>query len=182
MRTLWLVTSAQNWSKGSQISHISKPTNYYSPTMKLTATLTFALAASVSAFAPQTPSSSTKSSSLQMSDMPAQSDLIGYYTNLEERNAELDVKNLPASMNFDPFKFSDNSNGLFFQREAEIKHGRLAMLVCSLLLLYRPLPVWLLQVRLTFLTLSSTGGCWMAHCRTLGWKVGWLVRTDSGRR
>jgi hypothetical protein len=97
--------------------------------MKITATITLALAASVSAFAPKTPSSSIKSSALKMSDMPAQTDLVGYYTNLEQRNAELDVENLPASMKFDPFKFSDNRNGLFFQREAEIKHGRLAMLV-----------------------------------------------------
>jgi hypothetical protein len=98
--------------------------------MKLTATITLALAASVSAFTPKTPSSSSiKSLALKMSEMPAQTDLVGYYTNLEQRNAELDVENLPASMKFDPFKFSDNRNGLFFQREAEIKHGRLAMLV-----------------------------------------------------
>ena len=108
--------------------------------MKFTAALTFALAASASAFVPKTLSSSsaTKSLALKMSDMPAQDDLVGYYTNLEERNAELDVDNLPASMNFDPFKFSDNRNGLFFQREAEIKHGRLAMLVscASCIVLY----------------------------------------------
>ncbi len=82
--------------------------------MKLTATITLALAASVSAFAPKTPSSSVKSSASKMSDMPAQTDLVGYYTNLEQRNAELDVENLPASMKFDPFKFSDNRNGLSF--------------------------------------------------------------------
>lgn len=58
----------------------------------------------------------------------------GYYTNLEARNEQMKSIELPGKemgQLFDPFKFTETGSGLFFQREAEIKHCRLAMLVRS---------------------------------------------------
>lgn len=97
--------------------------------MKLSVALTLTLITATSAFAPNLRAIESSSTALQMSDMPAQTEIKGYYTNLEGRNSQMDGATLPGSMNFDPLGFSETQGGLFFQREAEIKHARLAMLV-----------------------------------------------------
>jgi hypothetical protein len=55
----------------------------------------------------------------------------GYYTGLgPEKDADMATK-IPKDFGFDPLGFSDNYSGMFFQREAEIKHCRLAMLAAA---------------------------------------------------
>jgi hypothetical protein len=80
-------------------------------------------------------SSLSTSSTLLMSTMPPRSELKGYYTTLSQRNEQLeqntDAKMVASEMGtvWDPLGFADTQSGLFFMRESEIKHGRLAMLV-----------------------------------------------------
>jgi Chlorophyll A-B binding protein len=72
---------------------------------------------------------------MSLSTMPPRSELKGYYTTLSQRNEQLeqnvDLKMVASEMNtvWDPLGFADTESGLFFMRESEIKHGRLAMLV-----------------------------------------------------
>ena len=40
-------------------------------------------------------------------------------------------KNYPGGAPFDPFKFSDDAEGYEWQRVAEIKHGRMAMVAMA---------------------------------------------------
>lgn len=101
-------------------------------------TLAAALAAAPGAlaFAPQASSSFTSTpSSALFSTMPPRSELKGYYTSLTERNEEYEQntesKMVASEMGsvWDPLGLSENLNGMFFMRESEIKHCRLAMLV-----------------------------------------------------
>jgi Chlorophyll A-B binding protein len=105
--------------------------------MKTFASSTLALlaaASTASAFV-QKPAQSSSTTALSMSTMPPRSELTGYYTTLTKRNEELesntDSKMVASEMGkvFDPLGLADNLNGLFFMRESEIKHCRLAMLV-----------------------------------------------------
>ena len=95
----------------------------------------FSLLSTASAFVPI--SSNTKAHSTTIArklyEVRAK-DLVGYYTNSDDSRLE---DKLPGDWGFDPFGFSETQGGLFFQREAEIKHARLAMLVsrqCSIVL------------------------------------------------
>ncbi|KAL3918735.1 MAG: hypothetical protein SGILL_004096 [Bacillariaceae sp.] len=108
--------------------------------MKLTTALpTLAILGAVSdtvAFAPQHNVNKGSSSSLSMAtSMPDSSEWKGYYTTLEQRNEQMtsDQAMLGAEMDtvFDPFDFTKTQSGLFFMRESEIKHGRLAMLAAA---------------------------------------------------
>lgn len=80
------------------------------------------------AFAPtnQAPRRQTTTSSLAASVPPAD-EWKGYYTNLDESR----VVQTDADKGFDPLGFADTNAGLFFMREAEIKHCRLAMLAAA---------------------------------------------------
>jgi len=56
-----------------------------------------------------------------------QQDLKGYYT------SERDITDkIPKDWGFDPLGFAETKGGMFFLREAEIKHARLAMLAVGL--------------------------------------------------
>ena len=100
-----------------------------------TAITTLAVMGSANAFVP---AGQTKTSSaLSMSDIPQSDDWKGYYTKLPERNEQLaqntDQYMLVNEMDkvFDPLEFTKTQSGMFFMRESEVKHGRLAMLVSS---------------------------------------------------
>jgi len=88
-----------------------------------------AIASSASAFAPGSSKSAfrqqprSSSAPLRMSDMPESPGWKGYYTNYDDSQ----VVKTGADVGFDPLGFSDTNAGLFFMREAEIKHCRLAM-------------------------------------------------------
>lgn len=80
--------------------------------------------ASASAFAPSKKAEIQRASALRMAEStPSQADWKGYYTNYDDAQ----VVKTDADMGFDPLGFSDTNAGLFFMREAEIKHARLAM-------------------------------------------------------
>ena len=57
------------------------------------------------------------------STLPPSSEWKGYYTNYDNSQ----VVQTDADKGFDPLGFSKTNAGLFFMREAEIKHCRLAM-------------------------------------------------------
>lgn len=80
--------------------------------------LLFSLLSVATAFAPSAKTSPTTSLAALNVDK-----FVGIYENLDDKN----VKNLPGDQGFDPLNLADYG-GLFFQREAEIKHCRLAML------------------------------------------------------
>ena len=102
--------------------------------MKISSAIaTLAIIGSANAFMP---ASQTKTSSaLSMSDIPKSDDWKGYYTTLPERNEAMaqntDQYMLASEMDkvFDPLEFTKTQSGMFFMRESEVKHGRLAMLV-----------------------------------------------------
>ncbi|CAJ1937253.1 unnamed protein product [Cylindrotheca closterium] len=100
--------------------------------MKISAALTFLVTAASFgnslAFAPASPGvKNTKQQTSLASTLPPSSEWKGYYTNY----ADTQVVLTGADRNFDPLGFSDNNAGLFFMREAEIKHCRLAMLAAA---------------------------------------------------
>lgn len=103
--------------------------------MKFSTAFTFVtMAASASAFSPASTSMATRNTGLAMSSKPEEftsMDWVGYYTGLgPEKDADMATK-IPKDFGFDPLGFSDNNSGMFFQREAEIKHCRLAMLAAA---------------------------------------------------
>ena len=105
--------------------------------MKITtAFTTLAVMGSASAFAPSSQTKKTPSA-LSMSDIPKLDDWKGYYTTLDQRNEQIaqntDQYMLASEMDkvFDPLEFTKTQSGMFFMRESEVKHGRLAMLVSS---------------------------------------------------
>ena len=93
--------------------------------MKFSAAIALSAIASASAFAPgnkgYSDRISSSSSALQMSDIPSD-DWKGYYTNYDDNQ----VIKTDADKDFDPLGFADTQAGLFFMREAEIKHSRIA--------------------------------------------------------
>lgn len=95
--------------------------------MKLITTFALSfLVGSASSFAPVTTSTTTHNNH-RVSPLNAvsQSELKGYYV----YDADKDISdNIPSDWGFDPLGFSDTKGGMFFMREAEIKHARLAML------------------------------------------------------
>lgn len=92
--------------------------------MKFSIVFALSTIASATAFAPSKGyRERTSSSALHMSDMPRQEDWKGYYTNYDDSQ----VVKTSADVDFDPLGFSDTNAGLFFMREAEIKHCRIAM-------------------------------------------------------
>ena len=62
-------------------------------------------------------------SSTSLSAVPDRSEWVGYYTNYDDSQ----VVKTSADTGFDPLGFSKTEAGLFWMREAEIKHCRLAM-------------------------------------------------------
>lgn len=93
--------------------------------MKFSAAIALSSIASASAFAPTGSEGYseriTSPSALRMSDIPSD-DWKGYYTNYDDSK----VIKTDADRDFDPLGFSDTEAGLFFMREAEIKHSRIA--------------------------------------------------------
>ena len=83
------------------------------------------LANSVLAFAPSTSSSQKRLAPLYVQSQ----DLKGYYT--ASYSDEQIKEMIPPDYGFDPLGFSETNAGLFFMREAEIKHARLAMLAAA---------------------------------------------------
>jgi Chlorophyll A-B binding protein len=111
--------------------------------MKISAALVVftSLFASASAFVPSSSKSTTyvmTTSQLAMSSTSPDSkeytamDWKGYYTGLgKERDADMMTK-IPKDFGFDPLGLGELGRaGMFFQREAEIKHCRLAMLAAA---------------------------------------------------
>lgn len=109
--------------------------------MKISATLLLfaSLFAPASAFAPATRASSLSlsSASVLSSTTPSDgefttADWKGYYTGLgKDRDSDMMTK-IPKDFGFDPLGFGElGTAGMFFQREAEIKHCRLAMLAAA---------------------------------------------------
>jgi len=99
--------------------------------MKLISTLALSfLIGSASSFAPVT--NTHNNHRVNPLNAVSQSELKGYYV----YDADKDISdNIPSDWGFDPLGFSDTKGGMFFMREAEIKHARLAMLavrVCGL--------------------------------------------------
>ena len=91
--------------------------------MKLSiATIITLFSTSASAFAP-TSSNKPSSKTAIFSTVPPANDWKGYYTNYDDAQ----VVKTGADVGFDPLGFSETNAGLFFMREAEIKHCRLAM-------------------------------------------------------
>jgi len=90
--------------------------------MKFSIAIALSLAASASAFAPSKSLQRT-SSALHMSDMPRSEDWKGYYTNYDDSQVQM----TGADVGFDPLGFSQTKASMFFMREAEIKHCRIAM-------------------------------------------------------
>mmetsp|Transcript_4260 Transcript_4260/g.11615 ORF Transcript_4260/g.11615 Transcript_4260/m.11615 type:complete len:231 (+) Transcript_4260:367-1059(+) len=80
---------------------------------------------SADAFAPSI--NAHQSSTALFSTLPPSSEWKGYYTNYDDSK----VVKTDADVGFDPLGFSDTKAGLFFMREAEIKHCRLAMLAAA---------------------------------------------------
>lgn len=91
------------------------------------AALLASLSASASAFAPSK-KTTLPSSSSQLHSTVERGDWVGYYTEMDDSRLE---GKIPKDMGFDPFEFTETAGGLFFQREAEIKHARLAMLAAA---------------------------------------------------
>lgn len=91
--------------------------------MKICTAFAFLLTmGSSSAFAPSSKAPRQSTTSLSASVPPA-NEWKGYYTNVDASR----VVQTDADKGFDPLGFSDTNVGLFFMREAEIKHCRLAM-------------------------------------------------------
>ena len=109
--------------------------------MKISASVTIVLASlfgNASAFAPSSSSSSSSSSvsALAMSstspDEYTAMDWKGYYTGLGKERDEDMMTKIPKDWGFDPLGLGElGQAGMFFQREAEIKHCRLAMLAAA---------------------------------------------------
>jgi hypothetical protein len=78
------------------------------------------------AFAPlvkTTGSPHRTSSAVGSTPSPVREEWTGYYMDYDDNQVIL----TDADVGFDPFEFSKTNAGLFFMREAEIKHCRLAM-------------------------------------------------------
>mmetsp|Transcript_2306 Transcript_2306/g.4772 ORF Transcript_2306/g.4772 Transcript_2306/m.4772 type:complete len:119 (+) Transcript_2306:459-815(+) len=93
--------------------------------MKFSAVIALSATSSAAAFAPASKSnigSISSSSALRMLDIPSD-DWKGYYTDYDDNQ----VIKTEADVGFDPLGFSDTEAGLFFMREAEIKHCRIAL-------------------------------------------------------
>lgn len=73
--------------------------------------------------------------SMAFDGVPPRSEFKGYYTTLEKRNEQMESNSAQAMVAsemdtiWDPLEFTKTQSGLFFMRESEIKHCRLAMLV-----------------------------------------------------
>ena len=58
----------------------------------------------------------------------AQKDIKGYYTYSSSKDI---MSKIPKDWGFDPLGLAETEGGMFFMRESEIKHARLAMLAVS---------------------------------------------------
>lgn len=78
-------------------------------------------AESASAFVPTNTNANPQKTPLAV--LPKSSDWKGYYTDYDDRQ----IIKTGADVDFDPLGLADTNAALFWMREAEIKHCRLAM-------------------------------------------------------
>jgi hypothetical protein len=86
--------------------------------------------------------------------------------------ATLVNSDLAGNVGFDPIGFSKSTEELLAYREAEVKHGRLAMLVRNAKVFWVPVGQTFHAPNLivVIISLINTGICRMARFRTNGWK------------